>query len=40
VIGNVQYRRAFQQAPVNFDDALPGGSPPAGDGPLAEPPAE
>jgi hypothetical protein len=23
VIGNVQYRRAFQQAPVNFDEALP-----------------
>ena len=23
VIGNVQYQRAFQQAPVNFDDALP-----------------
>ena len=40
VIGNVQYRRAFQQAPVNFDDALPGGSLPTGDGPWAEPPAE
>lgn len=25
VIGNVQYRRAFEQAPVNFDDALPEG---------------
>lgn len=24
VIGNQQYRRAFQQAPVNFDEALPG----------------
>ncbi len=23
VIGNVQYQRAFQQAPVNFDEALP-----------------
>ena len=23
MIGNVQYRRAFQQAPVNFDEALP-----------------
>lgn len=23
VIGNVQYQRAFQQAPVSFDDALP-----------------
>jgi hypothetical protein len=23
VIGNVQYKRAFQQAPVNFDEALP-----------------
>ena len=25
VIGNQQYQRAFQQAPVNFDDALPAG---------------
>src|SRR5690606_12765493 len=25
VIGNVQYKRAFQQAPVNFDEALPEG---------------
>lgn len=25
VIGNQQYRRAFQQAPVTFDDALPEG---------------
>ena len=23
VIGNVQYKRAFQQAPVSFDDLLP-----------------
>ena len=30
VIGNVQYRRAFQQAPVNFDEALPGGYVPVG----------
>ncbi|MEW9837017.1 hypothetical protein ABUE29_17025 [Mesorhizobium sp. ZMM04-4] len=29
VIGNVQYRRAFQQAPINFDDALPQGYAPA-----------
>lgn len=29
VIGNVQYRRAFQQAPVNFDEALPLGYAPA-----------
>lgn len=29
VIGNVQYRRAFQQAPVNFEEALPAGSVPA-----------
>ena len=30
VIGNVQYRRAFQQAPVNFDEALPAGYAPIG----------
>jgi hypothetical protein len=29
VIGNVQYQRAFQQAPVNFDEALPLGYAPA-----------
>ncbi|MDQ2634262.1 MAG: hypothetical protein M3Y78_11060 [Pseudomonadota bacterium] len=29
VIGNVQYQRAFQQAPVNFDEALPEGYAPA-----------
>lgn len=29
VIGNVQYRRAFQQAPVRFDDALPEGYEPS-----------
>lgn len=29
VIGNTQYSRAFQQAPVNFDDALPAGYLPA-----------
>jgi len=29
VIGNVQYQRAFQQAPVNFDEALPAGYVPA-----------
>jgi hypothetical protein len=31
VIGNVQYRRAFQQAPVNFDEALAEGYVPAAD---------
>lgn len=30
MIGNVQYRRAFQQAPVNFEDALPTGYEPTG----------
>ena len=40
VIGNVQYRRAFQQAPVNFDDAPPGGDAPTGDGQWVEPLAE
>lgn len=30
MIGNVQYRRAFQQAPVNFDEALPISYEPAG----------
>jgi hypothetical protein len=30
VIGNVQYQRAFQQAPVNFDDALPESFAPVG----------
>lgn len=30
MIGNVQYKRAFQQAPVNFDEALPGGYAPTG----------
>jgi hypothetical protein len=30
VIGNVQYQRAFQQAPVNFDDVLPEGYVPVG----------
>ena len=34
VIGNVQYKRAFQQAPVNFDDLLPGGYEPAGAEPI------
>lgn len=29
VIGNVQYQRAFQQAPVNFDEGLADGSLPA-----------
>ena len=29
VIGNVQYKRAFQQAPVNFEEALPAGYTPA-----------
>ncbi|MBL8577866.1 MAG: hypothetical protein JNK47_11610 [Mesorhizobium sp.] len=33
VIGNRQYSRAFQQAPVNFDDALPDASEPL----MAEP---
>ncbi len=36
VIGNTQYSRAFQQAPVNFDDALPAGH----DAPLDEYPTE
>jgi len=30
MIGNVQYRRAFQQAPVNFDEALPASQEPTG----------
>jgi hypothetical protein len=30
VIGNVQYSRAFQQAPVNFDEALPESYAPVG----------
>jgi hypothetical protein len=30
VIGNVQYRRAFEQAPVKFDEALPDGYQPVG----------
>lgn len=36
VIGNVQYRRAFQQAPVNFNETMPGGYAPAA-GPEAQP---
>ena len=40
VIGNVQYQRAFQQAPVNFDDAPPEGDAPTGDGQWIEPLAE
>jgi hypothetical protein len=41
VIGNVQYKRAFQQAPVSFDDTLPlyEGAP-AEIGPLSETPTE
>lgn len=30
MIGNVQYRRAFQQAPVNFNEALPASQVPTG----------
>lgn len=30
VIGNVQYKRAFQQAPVTFDDLMPEGYEPIG----------
>jgi hypothetical protein len=36
VIGTVQYRRAFQQAPVNFDEALPEGYAPVDYDPSAE----
>ena len=40
VIGNVQYQRAFQQAPVSFDDTLPDDYVPSDDGQVIEPLAE